>query len=147
MSERELKPCPYHLRSEPEAENAEFEFYGRKQDKVRHFVICLACGSRGPTSETRAGAIESWNRRATPPGFDLVPEGIWKQIREAVEGVQELPDTMPDEMYRALQGDKEFCEQACREFVKQTKSEIMGQIVRVIAAHRFTQKETPNAQS
>lgn len=100
-------------------------------------VCCVAavggCGASTGHHKTEAEAIAAWNRR-TPT---LAPQGLPPAgLREAVAAVEaepELPGPMPDEMYAALQGDRDACAEACRIIVRQTKAGIKSRILGLAA--------------
>ena len=52
---QKLKPCPFCGADEASVEVIDYDFYG---------VQCYCCKATGPTEETKAEAIDAWNRRA-----------------------------------------------------------------------------------
>ncbi len=62
----ELKNCPFCREWGAECAESDVPSIHGGQKKA---VYCNSCFCEGPTSETEAGAIEAWNRRAalTPP--------------------------------------------------------------------------------
>lgn len=82
MSEKELKPCPF---CGAEDEVSFGISHSKLFDEIRthHHVECAACGVIGPSCETDEEALEGWNRRATPPGTEIVPKGTIEALQKA----------------------------------------------------------------
>jgi hypothetical protein len=72
-----LAPCPFKCKSDPQTHS------GTRYQKTENiwWVECHICGTEGPVSKIdHQDARDKWNRRATPPGYELVPEGTMAQL-------------------------------------------------------------------
>lgn len=67
---RDLKPCPFCGAEESDALVMNQDIYPGEDDGPDNhvwYVDCIECGANGGAHCDEAGAVENWNRRATPP--------------------------------------------------------------------------------
>jgi len=115
----ELKPCPFC---------GKWAFsIGTVNEKTGNTVYHVNCTGRDcqaqsfycakDPAEARVKAIARWNRRHLD------------KFIKAVDDEQELPGDMPDEMWQAIQNDRDAVCKAMQLSVLQTKNNIRNRIV------------------
>lgn len=96
MSGETLKPCPFDAWPAKRIRDSE--------NSARPFMVActnVACGAETQHHATESEADREWNRRVTPTGFEVVPEGTMDAIAKALACFDVLT------RHRATQKDKE----------------------------------------
>lgn len=76
--EKELKPCPL----------CGGKLWMKEFDRHSQYAGRCDCGFHGPIKPSKLEAVAACNRRATPPGVEMVPEGTIDAICRLVSQYQ-----------------------------------------------------------
>lgn len=85
--EKEIKPCPFC----GEKVAADIDVDGACRIGCTTFEGCFAHLEDAGWYKTEVAAIEAWNARATPPGFEMVPEGTKALLDAAIRFIDAHP--------------------------------------------------------
>lgn len=128
--ENELKPCPF-CGGDAES-NTDLDMSSRVGCKTSDCIMNI---EESGWYKTYASARDLWNRRATPPGTETVPEGTSETLHRVFSDLKGL-EIIDGEMIAAGVEPPTMKEMI----------EYVAKSLDAITAHRAAQKETPNAQ-
>lgn len=146
--ENELKPCP--ICQKHGTANCADGFTIAHLDENQFAVCCDVnrggCGCMSGFRGTRYEAILAWNYRATPPGYEMVPEGTMKAIAKALACFDDLTQQSSGVSGLHLNGDLALWDELLHGGQYESWTNDIHALGAILKARRATQKEAPNAQ-
>lgn len=134
--EKDLKPCPFDAWPAKRIRDTE--------NAARPFIVActnVACGAETQHHSNESDADREWDRRAIPPGFEMVPEGTIGVLEEIYRW--HARDIFNNGLSRGLPDD---ISQKISEHIGKEKTELICQSVfktteAILAANRAAQKD------